>query len=263
MRSGLAVALLALAAPLAAHAQKTGDQSRLIFNISGGYAFGYDLWAIGAQPLTLDQQTDLLSLQRNMTGTWTAGLSVIYFGGENLGFTADAALIDARTQDGCKLLSNSGSVKNAEVCASIMDATRSAMAASLSGGVLLRTSSRAAISPYARLQAGVYFGSVNTVFMRGSYTNADNEPVLVNIYTGGAGTYISPEGTLGAGVTIPVAKAYHLRFEGRATMHKLQIVNGATVVAGAEPPIGSRWVTDFSLQAGIDLVLERRRGRRY
>jgi len=263
MRTRLALALAVLLVPLDADAQATGDQTRLVFSITGGYATGHDLWAVGGQSLTLDGLTDIFALERNLTGTWTAGLGVVYFGGEHLGFTGDAHLVDTRTEDSCLQLSNSGSEKNAQVCESIEGAIRSAMAVALSGGVILRTASRAKVSPYLRLQGGAYFGNLNTTSMQGTFVNADSELVFVNIYPSGSSTHFSPQLTVGAGITVPVAKAYHLRFEGRAMTHNLEVITGATGSAGTDPNTGTRWLTTFSLHVGIDLVLERKRGRRY
>ena len=78
-----------------------------------------------------------------------------------------------------------------------------------------------------------------------------------------SGSHISPQVTVGAGITIPVAKAYHLRFEGRGMTYNLETITGATGSAGTEPNTGTRWLTQWSLHAGIDLVLERKRGHRY
>jgi hypothetical protein len=264
MRTPLLLAFAALLGAGGAEAQKTGDQSRLVFSLTGGYASGHDLWSVGGQSLTLDGQTDIFALERNLTGTWTAGLGVVYFGGENLGFTVDAQLIDTRLQDSCVQLTNSGSSKNQQVCTSIDGATRSAMAALLSGGVILRAASRAKVSPYLRVQGGAYFGNVNTTSVQGTFLSADStELVFVNIYPGGSGTHFSPQASLGAGVTVPVAKAYHLRFEGRVVTYSLDVITGATGSAGTEPNTGTKWITQWTLTAGVDIVLERKRGRRY
>jgi hypothetical protein len=263
MRAQLLVAVLALAAPRPAVAQKTGDQARLVFSLTGGYATGHELWQVPAQSLTLDGQTDIFALDRELTGTWTAGLGATYFPGEHLGFVGEAQLVNTAVSDGCRLLSNSGSEKNAEVCSSINGDSRASMSAALSVGAVLRAASRAKASPYVRLQGGGFFGNLSTTSMSGTFTNASNELVIVPIYPGGSESSFSLQFTFGAGVTVPVAKAYHLRFEGRGTTYGLDVVTGATGSQGTEPNTGSRWITQFSILAGIDLVLERKRGRRY
>jgi hypothetical protein len=101
MRTRLLAACLTLVAALPAAAQKTGDESRLVFSLTGGYATGSDLWEVPAQSLTLDGLTDILALERRLTGTWTAGLSAIYFPGEHFGWVGDAHLVDTRVSDSC------------------------------------------------------------------------------------------------------------------------------------------------------------------
>ena len=263
MRACVLVACLTLAAALPAAAQKTGDESRLVFSLTGGYATGNDLWQVPAQSLTLDGLTDVLALERQMTGTWTAGLGVIYFPGEHFGWVGDAQLVDTRISDSCQLLSNSGSDKNQQTCASINGASNSSMSVAVSAGAVLRTASRSSVSPYVRLQGGGFFGNLNTTAMQGTFTNENNELVIVPIYPGNSSSSFSPQITFGAGVTIPVANAYHLRLEGRGMTYSVKTITGATGAFGTEPNTGTKWITQFSISAGIDLVLERKRGRRY
>jgi hypothetical protein len=133
----------------------------------------------------------------------------------------------------------------------------------LSVGAILRSACRAAVSPYVRLQGGGFFGNLNTTAMEGSFTNENNESVIVPIYPGTSSSSFSPQITFGAGVTIPVANAYHLRLEGRGMTYSMKTITGATGQFGTEPNTGTKWLTQFSIHAGIDLVLERKRGRRY
>ena len=142
MRARLLVAVLAIAAPLPAVAQQTGDEPRLVFSLTGGYATGHDLWQVPAQSLTLDGQTDIFALERELTGTWTAGLGAMYFPGGHLGFVGEAMLVNTAVSDGCRLLSNSGSEKNAEVCSSINGDSRASMSAALSVGAIMRAARR-------------------------------------------------------------------------------------------------------------------------
>mgnify|MGYP006390753607 CR=1 FL=1 len=228
MRARLLVAVLAIAAPLPAVAQQTGDEPRLVFSLTGGYATGHDLWQVPAQSLTLDGQTDIFALERELTGTWTAGLGAMYFPGGHLGFVG----VNTAVSDGCRLLSNSGSEKNAEVCSSINGDSRASMSTALSVGAILRAASRAKVSPYVRLQGGGFFGNLNTTAMQGTFTNETNELVIVPIYPGSSSSNFSMQFTFGAGVTIPVAKAYHLRFEGRGTTYGVDVVTGATGAFG-------------------------------
>ena len=258
----LFLATAPLVAPTSVAAQKQGDQSRLVFTVSAGYAFGRDLWAVGSQPVFLGG-LDLYQLDRNLNGTWTAELGATYFKGPNLGFTFDIGFIDIATEDSCTLLSNSGSIDNAAVCGSINGAKESALSTAISAGVILRAASRAAISPYLRVQGGVMLVSRSTIALTGNYINAELEPVYVPIYPTEGSSSVSAQFVVGAGVTIPIAKAYHARIEGRATTFGLPVVTGPTDFQGIVAPSEVKYLTQFSILIGIDLVLEKKHGRRY
>jgi hypothetical protein len=267
MSKRLPVFLLLLAAvpcgtPAPLAAQKTGDQARLVFTVSGGYAFGRDLWSVGAQPVIIDG-LDLYGLERNLRGTWTAELGATYYRSPNLGFTFDLGFIDIATKDSCTLLSNSGSIYSDEICSSINGATYSALSTSLAVGVILRAASRQVVSPYLRVQGGILLVSRSTTELTGYYVNPDLEEVLVPIYPSEGSSSVSGALAVGVGVTIPIAKAYHLRLEGRANTFGLQVVDGPTDFQGIVPPTSTRYLTQFSILAGIDLVLEKKHGRRY
>ena len=258
--------LLLAAAPLAAPplaAQKQGDQSRLVFTVSAGYTFGRSLWSVASQPVILDGLTDLYSLERDLHGTWAAELGATFFRGPHLGFTVDLTFIDIATVDSCQLLSNSGSANNATVCASINGATTSALSTAFSAGVILRAASQQKVSPYLRAQGGVFLVNRSTTVLTGAYVNPDQEAVLVNIYPTEGSSSVSAQLALAAGVTIPISKAYHARVEGRATMFGLQAVTGSTDFQGIVPPTETRYLTQFSILIGMDLVLERKHGHRY
>lgn len=251
-----------LAAPPSLAAQKQGDQSRLVFTASAGYAFGRDLWAVGSQPVVLDG-LDLYSLERNLRGTWAAELGVTYFKSPHLGFTFDLNFIDISTVDSCVLLSNSGSPYNPAVCESINNAKTSALSTAISAGVILRAASRKAISPYLRVQGGIMLVSRSTTELTGAYVNESQEPVFVYIYPTEGSSSVSPQFAVGAGFTVPIARAYHLRLEGRATTFGLQVVTGPTDFQGIIPPTKTDYITQFSILIGVDLVLEKKHGRRY
>lgn len=258
----LLLAVAPFATPSSLTAQKTGDQSRLVFTASAGYSFGRDLWAVGAQPVFLDG-LDLYQLERNLKGTWMAELGVTYFRNPNIGFTFDLSFIDIATEDSCTLLSNSGSIDNAATCGSIDGAKSSALSTALSLGAVFRAATRKPVSPYLRLQGGILLVSRSTTELTGNFINADSEPVYVPIYPSEGSSSVSAQFAVGAGVTVPISRAYHLRFEGRATTYGLPVVTGPTDFQGILPPTETKYLTQFSILIGVDLVLEKKHGRRY
>jgi hypothetical protein len=134
----------------------------------------------------------------------------------------------------------------------------SALSTAFSVGAILRTAGRAcAISPAGR------WSSRAAPLARPVGVNDDLEPVYVPIYPSEGSSSVSAQFAVGAGVTIPLSKAYHARIEGRATTFGLEVVTGPTDFQGIVPPSETQYLTQFSILIGIDLVLEKKHGRRY
>jgi hypothetical protein len=87
--------------------------------------------------------------------------------------------------------------------------------------------------------------------------------VLLTIYDDDSDTRVSPSFGLGIGVTFALARAYHLRFEVRDNIVGVQEVTGATPGPRVIPPHKEKFQQLFSLLVGLDVILERDRGRRY
>jgi hypothetical protein len=68
---------------------------------------------------------------------------------------------------------------------------------------------------------------------------------------------------LGLGFTAAVAKGYQLRWEVRDNIVGVQRVTSAPAAARVVPPHDVTYKHLFSMSIGFDVVLERRRGRRY
>lgn len=263
LKRTLALLLSLAITPVALEAQKTGDQARLVFTLFGGYIGGQDLWAVGAQPINDGPHTDVLSLSRKFEPSWTAGLSATYYKGANIGLVGELQVIDSRMLTTCSILTQSNSTINDDICASINGSSRSSLATAFTVGAVFRVGSRGKISPYFRAQGGLYVLGMSTTSVGGGYVNQDGDVAGVDIYVEDGTSHVSGQFTLGAGVTMPVGKAYHLRVEGRGITYGVPVVIGPTEHQFMLPPTTTAWNTQFQLLVGIDLVLERRRGRRY
>jgi opacity protein-like surface antigen len=253
-----AVLLAAPAAPL--EAQRTGDRARLIFTISGAYVQGKGLWSVANQPVQDDPGfTDNFALSRSIMPTYGAGFSGTYFAGEHVGLTADAFLIGLGYEDNCRLVGSLQSARNAEVCANIDAQERRAAAVTMSGGAVFRFYSREPISPFARVSAGLLFSNQSSVRTEGF----SDDGVLLTIYDDESQTRVSPSLALGVGATVPLGRAYHLRWEVRDNIVGIERVSGPTPAPRMEPPHDRIYKHLFSVLIGIDVILERSRGRRY
>lgn len=248
--------------PAVASAQATGDQARLIFTVSGGAVAGRDLWSVGPQAVQFTTPADSLELGRRIRSTLAIGFGGAYFPGENIGLTMEGFLVGLGFEDSCRQVFSSGSAAATAVCSSIEEASKSATAVALSAGTIFRINSRKSFSPYGRLNAGLVFSSQNSVQMLGQEPTPDG-PSHVLIYADDHSSRVEPGLALGLGFTAAVAKSYNLRWEIRDNIVGVHRVTGTTPQAGSVPPIERTFKHLFSLTIGFDVVLERRRGRRY
>jgi hypothetical protein len=254
----VAAALAVFTGPL--EAQRTGDRARLIFTVSGAYVQGKGLWTVRDQPVLDGPGTiDHLGITRSIMPTLGACLSGTYFAGEHIGLTADAFLLGLGYEDNCVTLTGVQSAQTAEVCEDIDDNERRAAAVTLSAGAVFRFFSREAISPFARINAGLLFSNQSSILTQGF----SDEGVQLTIYDDEKDTRVGPALAIGVGASMPLGRAYHLRWEVRDNIVGIHRVTGATSDARFEPPHERTFKHLFSLLIGIDVVLERQRGRRY
>ena len=87
--------------------------------------------------------------------------------------------------------------------------------------------------------------------------------MLLTVFEDDKRTRISPAFALGVGATMPISRSYHLRWEVRDNIVGIEAVTGPTSQPRFEPPHERRFKHMFSVLIGIDIVLERSRGRRY
>lgn len=263
-RLGALIAVLVAAQAGSLHAQASGDRSQLVFTVSGAYIQGRGLWTVGNQPIaqTIDDTlptTDNYVLSRSIKRTFGAGFSGIYYPGESVGITGDAFLLGLGFDDACRLTPPVESSANQFICDDIDEQEKSAAAATLSVGAVVRMFSREMISPFVRANIGLLFSNQSSVLTQG--TTPSN--ALFTIYEDSKRTRVSPSFALGVGATTPLSRGYHLRWEVRDNIVGIERVTGPVAQRGQEPPHGRSYKHLFSVLIGIDVVLERSRGRRY
>lgn len=256
---------LALVATLstALAAQATRDRPTLIFTVSAGYIDGAGLWTVPSQPVAdLSSGAALVDnffLSRNIKRTLGAGFSGTYYHGQHLGLTAEAFLLGLGYDDTCRLEQPVQSALNEERCNSIDDKERSAAAVATSAGVIYRIASDEFISPFVRAGVGFLVNNQSPLLVVGQAGLAE----LVIYDDNNKGTRLRPAFGLGAGATIAAAKGYQLRWEIRDNIVGIQRVTGVSSSRGQVPPHETTYKHLFSLNLGLDVILERKRGRRY
>lgn len=268
LRSVLLLPLaFAAAGPLAA--QATRDQSRLVFNVGIGYTGGTDLWRVTGQPVSdrssLPARLDSLTITRRTRPGLTFGVKGIYFRGDNFGITGEASLLGLGTSDECTrtYADPPPSLDNQEICTSIDQGEQPASAAHVAGGAIFRIASRRTISPYVRGAAGIVFTNHSYTAVTGTFVNSDNDLVDKIIYPADGNTRLNLAATLALGLTAALDRGYQLRWEVRDHLVGLPRVTGPSVLDGIAPPTGTRYRHVLSIEVGVDILLERRRGRRY
>jgi len=264
MREAVAVALTAACllipgSPLAA--QRTADRPILIFTISGAYLDDVGLWSVSDQPVTdpASGRTDHFALTRNVKRTIGAGFSGTYYKGSNLGITAEAFLLGLGYDDTCRLVAPPQAALNVDRCSSIDERKRSAAAVALTTGLMYRVTADEFISPFARVTAGLLVNNQSPLRLFGRDSNGDELLIYDDENTG---TRLRPALVLGLGATVAAGRAYQIRWEVRDNIVGIQKITGP-VAQGQVPANETAYKHIFSINIGLDVILERRPGRRY
>lgn len=264
MRIPMVLALLgglAVAAPAAA--QKTEDEARLVFTMGLTYTGGTDLWSVEDQPILVPGTGfDLIDLDRNISGSLGLLFSGMYFPKPSLGFVGEVFFMGIGMEDACGIASPNPNARTEELCQSINGSTNSSSAVMLSIGSVLRAGADKPISPYIRGQLGLLFNNTSPVGMSGTVVDNGQEYVVV-VYDDPSDTQVTPSFVLGAGLTAVIGKGWQLRTEIRDNIVEIATVSGPTAPGVDSPQVVNEWKNLFSIVIGVDVVLEKRRGRRY
>jgi hypothetical protein len=258
----VAIALMLATSALPARGQATKDQARLVFTVSGGVVVGGHLWSVANEPVQFTIPADTFAIGRRIRSTISVGFGGIYFPREHFGLSLEGFLIGLGFEDSCRLVFSSGSGDAATTCRSIQGATKSATAVTLSGGPVFRLNSNNLISPYARANVGLVISNQSSLRTIGRFNTALGTAERT-VFADDHDSRIAPSLALGAGFTAAVAKGYQLRWEVRDNIVGVQRVTGTTPQSELVPPHKLTYKHLFSMTIGFDVVLERRRGRRY
>ena len=242
--------------------QGTKDQARLVFTVSGGMIVGRDLWSVDNQPAQFAATPDTFALGRRIRSTISVGFAGSYFPGEHLGVNVEGFLIGLGFEDRCRLAFTSGASDAAVACQSLQGATKSATAVTLAGGPVFRVNSRSLISPYARANLGVVISNQSSLRTIARFPTPEGLAERI-VFADDHDSRIAPSLALGAGFTAAVGRGYQIRWEVRDNIVGVQRVTGNTPRSDLVPPHKLTYKHLFSITIGFDVVLERRRGRRY
>jgi hypothetical protein len=256
----LASALVTLWTP--ALTAQTSDQARLVFSIGlGQTAGGGEVWRVERQPFN----GDTLALSRAFRRSLNITFGGTYFPRNNLGINAEVQLLGLGTRDGCGIVSTDPPASlTPAVCQSIGSKERGTSSGSISVGAVYRILSKASIYPYVRANVGMVVSQESFLEMVATTPGAGGAGVDSPIYLDDDPDNLQPYFMFGGGVVTALGRGYQLRFEVRDNWVRVPVVTGPTNGAPAfTPPHASQGRHVLSFMIGFDVVLERKRGRRY
>jgi len=271
MRSVLFVPLALTCALTVPAAAQTGSESNLVLTILGGAVTGHALWTVGKQPLTVlgdPSKYDTLRLSRQVGSSLMLGAAATYFPSPHVGLHAEVSYLGLPVDSNCEGVyfhpDSAGGVdlhRNEQMCNDIKGQAGFGGAISVFGGVTLRAATRRTLSPYARGSIGFVNQPRSLIEMEGAFVDAtgvqvrqilsDPKPRSTSVMLGAAVGFTSPLGT-----------GYQFRFEVRDVVTSLDRLVGPANALGIGPT-ATRAYHHFALTLGIDVVLEKKRGRRY
>lgn len=258
------VALASLLSATTLSAQ-TADQAKLMFSVGiGQTSGGGTLWSVGRQPFIISPTiTDTLAVNRVFRRSLDLVLSGTYFPGNNLGINIEAQLLGLGTEDNCRITSAAPAQLTQDLCRSIGRTSRTGSSAALSGGLVYRFASHQPLHPYVRANLGLLVTQQSFIKTAGDVRGSGGEVSTATLFEDNNPSSVKPYLSFGGGVVAVIGKGYQFRFELRDNWVSVPTVTGATSRQGLKPPYDYVGKHILSATIGFDVVLERKRGRRY
>jgi len=258
-------ALLALCGAWSQLPAQTNQQPSIMLTIFAGAGTGHDLWTIDKQPLQVigTSEYDTLQLAQSIEPSIVLGFSATYFPSPHVGLHVELSYVGFPVDASCTGLFYNPDFeqKNAQTCDDIQARSADGGSIAIFTGATFRAASRGSISPYARLNLGIVNQSRSTIEISGGFVTANGVGVREVISDPNPRRVLPVIGPA-VGFTRPISPGYQFRWEFRDLILPLERATGpASPLAIAAK--ASRWYHHFSLVLGFDVVLEKKRGRRY
>lgn len=265
------LALFACGPAIAPAAAQTPSAPTLVFTIHGGVAGGHSLWAVPKQPVCntgtggtcSGTSYDTLRIARTVGSGITAGLSIAYFPGARFGYYGEIAFVGVSLDDACAGVYLSGGPGSTHdlLCQAVAGSSITLGATSFIGGITIRAAPGSSLSPYAALGGGALLISQSTLDMSGDVATSGgvaNIPIVVD----NSPRHFSPVFAIGAGLRMSAGPGYGVRIALEDLIARFQRLTGPVNALG-QGPVASRFYHHVVVRLGFDIVLEKKRGRRY
>jgi hypothetical protein len=264
------------AGPRSGRAQETRGPN-LILSVSGGLTTGSDLWSLARQEAPVagtGAQLDTLSFARLLRPGASAAVGATYYTPGRWGYTLEVAYLGLGSESRCGVVGQFKSDPqriNEQAClggpSPVQGKHVPSSAVTFQAGLAYRFSTRTA-QPYLRVTGG--FALLGNSFVQTSgivitSTRGCSTGCTLVFLDEESRRELALAATLALGVTLATAPGYQFRFEIRDAIVSLPVVTGAADPFSGDPipPTTSRIKHVPTLMAGFDVVLERRRTRRY
>lgn len=245
-------------------AQRRSDQARLSFGLGFGYNGQSTMWKIDGQELLDNFSRDTVTVTRNVRSTIGIAFVGVYYPNDHWGISGEAHLIGLGFVDGCTLRSNSGSLRNQEVCSTLQGQESPGTTVAATVGGIYRPFPWTEFQPYLRLNAGLLVSQQSAIRMRATIFGDSGKLVDYYVFEDPHPASVSPTMAIGGGMTAFVGRAYQIRFEMKDNIVSLEHVTSTVPPALLATPTSERKLHHvFSLTIGLEVVLEKKRGRRY
>lgn len=242
-------------------AQRTNDVARLVVGVSGGFIGRAGLWRTTQPMITRGTAIDTFKLDRGIRSNINLTGHVAYFPNPRFGINGELAYLGLGTVDNCFRPVDINDQVNRLACTALAGQKRAASAIALMGGGIWRPIPAGDVQPYVKGQLGVALTPRSTSSMTAVF--GEDDAFALPIYRDEHTKEISPAAALGVGFATAPRNGYQFSVEFRATAVRLSTVDGPAPLGSQDPKIGSKWAVMPTITLGFDIVLERRRGRRY
>ena len=253
-----------LFAPTAALRAQTNDESRLTLGISAGYIASRVLWDVPAQPIaSVFDPPDIFHLHRETHSDISVSGQFAYYPGPHIGFTGEFTYVGLGAADACTVVQDGGDAELRTACSALQGTYGSASTTLVQGGMIYRPLTRTFIQPYFKGLAGLAFTPGSSIQTRSTYGSIGDTALILTIYEDPDWKELRPTFTAVAGFSTASTSGYQLHVEARESWLGLGVVTGPTSGQGFIPPHKTVLMGFPSIMVGFDIVLEKRRGRRY
>ena len=263
-RAACLLLLAGVAGPL--RAQATADRARLAVGLGIAYHGGGHIWTQGGQTI-IDQSAnvDTATVGRDIQSQFGLSFMGAYFPTERWGVIGEVQFLGLHYVDSCGLQTNHSAGEAQQICRNIQGRGHDGTAVTLTLGGIFRPWPGSETSPYLRASGGLNVSQNSSVRMIGTWITSTSEEADYYVFGDPSPQQITPTLSLGGGITAPMGRGSQFRLEARDNVVFLRHPVGTQSAPDPNltPPTKVRASHLFSLNLGFEIVLEKKRGRRY